>query len=179
MARTITPEEFEALYRAVAPELFGYLRRRGSVDADDLVAEVFTTAWRRRAELPSAPLRRAWLFGAARRLLLAAGRRAQQDQETVAHLATHPVEHAADHAADHAAAEQVVLAALARLSPDERELIQLVEWERLTPTEIAVALGVRPGTARVRLHRARQALASDPQIQALVKRSSASRPALA
>ena len=59
MARTITSEEFEALYRAVAPELFGYIRRRGSVDAEDLVAEVFTTAWRRRSELPTAMLRRA------------------------------------------------------------------------------------------------------------------------
>ncbi|MBA3783619.1 MAG: sigma-70 family RNA polymerase sigma factor [Nocardioides sp.] len=175
MARTITSEEFEALYRAVAPELFGYIRRRGSADAEDLVAEVFTTAWRRRSELPAAMLRRAWLFGTARRLLLAAGRRAQHDQEAVVHLATHPTEQATEDEA----AEQVVVAALARLSPDDRELIQLVEWDRLTPAEIAVARGIRPGTARVRLHRARQALASDPQMQALVRRSSASRPALA
>lgn len=171
----MTSEEFEALYRAVAPELFGYVRRRGSADADDLVAEIFTTAWRRRADLPVAPLRRAWLFGTARRLLLAAGRRAQYDQDIVAHLATLPTEPTSEDEA----AEQVVLAALARLSPDDRELIQFVEWDRFTPTEIAVALDVRPGTARVRLHRARQALAADPQMQALVKQRSESRPALA
>ncbi len=175
MARIVTSEEFEALYRAVAPELFGYIRWRGSVDAEDLVAEVFTTAWRRRSELPTAMLRRAWLFGTARRLLLASGRRAQHDQEAVVHLATRPSEQVTGDQT----AEQVVVAALARLSPDDRELIQLVEWDRLTPAEIAVALGIRPGTTRVRLHRARQALASDPQMQALVRRSSASRSALA
>ena len=91
------------------------------------------------------------------------------------HLATRPSEQVPEDQT----AEQVVVAALARLSPDDRELIQLVEWDRLTPAEIAVALGLRPGTARVRLHPARQALASDPQIQALVRRSSASRSALA
>ncbi|UUW93217.1 sigma-70 region 4 domain-containing protein [Pimelobacter simplex] len=46
-------------------------------------------------------------------------------------------------------------------------MLLLVEWERLTPAELAVALGVRAGTARVRLHRARRALAADPALRAL------------
>jgi DNA-directed RNA polymerase specialized sigma24 family protein len=33
-----------------------------------------------------------------------------------------------------------------------------VAWEQLTPAEAAVVLGVPPGTARSRLHRARAAL---------------------
>lgn len=168
MARTITSEEFEALYRAVAPELLGYVRRQGSNDAEDLVADVFTTAWRRRSELPSALLHRAWLFGTARRLLLASGRRAQIVRNTT----LNPPEDSSEQETQDPSAEQVVLSALARLSPGDREVIQLVEWDRLTPAELAVALGIRPGTARVRLHRARQALASDPQMQALVRRPS-------
>jgi DNA-directed RNA polymerase specialized sigma24 family protein len=63
----------------------------------------------------------------------------------------------------------VVTAALARLAPRDREILQLVGWEGLSPAELAVALGVRPGTARVRLHRARRALASDPELRALVE----------
>lgn len=63
---------------------------------------------------------------------------------------------------------QVVAAALARLCPDEREIMQLVEWERLTPAEVAVVLGIRPGTARVRLHRARQSLAADSEMRTLI-----------
>ena len=61
-----------------------------------------------------------------------------------------------------------VIAALGRLGPEDRELILLVEWERMTPAEVAVVLGIRPGTVRVRLHRARQSLAADPELRELV-----------
>jgi RNA polymerase sigma-70 factor (ECF subfamily) len=44
---------------------------------------------------------------------------------------------------------------LARLSDDEREVLLLVAWERLTPAEAAETLGIPQGTARSRLHRAR------------------------
>ena len=64
----------------------------------------------------------------------------------------------------------VVAAAMDRLPPGDREVLRLVEWECLTPAELATALGVRPGTARVRLHRARRALAADPEVRALVER---------
>ena len=45
--------------------------------------------------------------------------------------------------------------AVLALSEDEREVLLLVAWEHLTPTEAAVTLGIPPGTARSRLHRAR------------------------
>ncbi len=64
-------EEFAELYRTCAGDVFGYLRRRAAVDVEDLVAETFTTAWRRRREMPPPLLRRPWLFGVARTLLLA------------------------------------------------------------------------------------------------------------
>lgn len=165
MARTITAVEFEELYRATAPELFGYVRRRTGIDAEDLVAEVFVTAWRRRGDLPPPVLRRAWLFGVARKLLLADVRRSVRDAETVQQLLARPASAEPAWAEGSAA---VVAAALGRLSSAEREIIELTEWERLTPAELAVALGVRAGTARVRLHRARRALASDAELQALV-----------
>jgi RNA polymerase sigma-70 factor (ECF subfamily) len=37
----------------------------------------------------------------------------------------------------------------------ERELLLLVTWEELSPTEAAQVIGVPAGTARSRLHRAR------------------------
>lgn len=161
----IGPDEFERLYTDVAPELFAYVRRRSTADAEDVVAEVFAIAWRRRAALPAPELRRAWLYGTARNLMLADGRYRSQAAEAVRDLAhlTEPSDGATS-----AAANVVVLAALDRLSPPEREIILLTEWERLTPTEAAVALGIKPGTARVRLHRARQALASDAGLAALI-----------
>lgn len=163
MARPLTSAEFEELYRATAPELFGYVRRRTTTDAEDLVAEVFATAWRRRADLPAPMLRRAWLYGVARRLLLAEARRQGREEAAVTELAARP-DVVPEVRAETSGA--VVRAALDRLSPGDREVLLLVEWEGLTPAELAVALGVRAGTARVRLHRARRALAADPALRA-------------
>lgn len=146
MAHTITRVEFEAHYRSVAPELAGYLRRQGATDVEDLVADVFTTAWRRRADLPPPVLRRAWLFGAARRLLLADLRRKRQNHLVVTELVTCPPHELDD--APESDDQNVIVQALGRLPDAQRELLQLAEWERLTPAEIAVVLKIRPGPVR-------------------------------
>ena len=112
-------------------------------------------------------LRRAWLFGVARTLLLADGRQQRRDRELISELAARPEPPTGSTETDRTG--PVVAAALARLAPNDREVLQLVAWEGLTPAELAVALGVRPGAARVRLHRARRALASDPEVRALVE----------
>ncbi|HEY0903738.1 MAG TPA: sigma-70 family RNA polymerase sigma factor [Marmoricola sp.] len=172
MGREITAADFEQLYRATAPDLFAYVRRRTPADAEDLVAEVFAIAWRRRGDLPGRLLRRAWLFGTARTLLLADARARGQADQVVEALAR---------AVDTSTAfadndrEHVVARALDRLRPDERELIQLLEWERMTPAEVAVVLGIRPGTARVRIHRARLSLATDPELRELVRERASAR----
>ncbi|HXQ00678.1 MAG TPA: sigma factor-like helix-turn-helix DNA-binding protein [Solirubrobacteraceae bacterium] len=48
--------------------------------------------------------------------------------------------------------------ALARLSDGDRELLLLIAWDGLSPAEAASALGLKPGTVRVRLLRARRRL---------------------
>ena len=45
-----------------------------------------------------------------------------------------------------------------RLGEDERAVLELVAIDELTVAEAAAAVGVRPVTARVRLHRARRRL---------------------
>ena len=167
MGRAITTEEFEQLYGDTVRDVLAYVRRRTSGDVDDLVAEAYAVAWRRRDDLPAPMLRRAWLFGVARTLLLADGRQQQRDKELMSDLASQPGPPAGPAGVDRAAA--VMADALERLAPNDREVLRLVAWESLTPAELAVALGVRPGTARVRLHRARRALASDPEVRALVE----------
>jgi RNA polymerase sigma-70 factor (ECF subfamily) len=49
--------------------------------------------------------------------------------------------------------------ALAQLSESDREVLTLIAWEGLSPTQAAAALGVKAATVRVRLHRARRRLA--------------------
>jgi RNA polymerase sigma factor (sigma-70 family) len=55
--------------------------------------------------------------------------------------------------------ERRVLAALGALPVGEREVIELLAWEGLSPAEVAAALGIARATVYVRVHRARRALA--------------------
>jgi RNA polymerase sigma-70 factor (ECF subfamily) len=62
---------------------------------------------------------------------------------------------AVDQRLDAAALAPELRRALADLPAEERELLLLVSWEGLTPTEAAAVVGIPAGTARSRLHRAR------------------------
>jgi RNA polymerase sigma-70 factor (ECF subfamily) len=71
---------------------------------------------------------------------------------------------AVDERLDAVSRRQELRLALAGLTEAERELLLLVAWEGLSPTEAARALGLTPVAARSRLHRARtraQATLSD------------------
>jgi RNA polymerase sigma-70 factor (ECF subfamily) len=51
-----------------------------------------------------------------------------------------------------------VAEAMARLRPDEAELLRLWAWEQLGPAEIAAVLDLTPNAVSIRLHRAREKL---------------------
>jgi hypothetical protein len=57
---------------------------------------------------------------------------------------------------DAARAATALAAELAALPEGERAVLELVSYDGLTVAEAAAALGIRPGAARVRLHRARR-----------------------
>lgn len=162
MTPPATPADVEDLYRRHATELRAYLYRRAGDDGVDLLGDVFVIALRRCGELPEPRLRRAWLYGTARRLLLAhlreSGRRTLAEEQRV-RLAGGTVVESDDNRS------RAVHRALASLKDSDRELILLTEWEQLPIVEVAAALGMRPGAARMRLYRARRALAEHPEIQ--------------
>jgi len=154
--------DVEALYRRHAGELRGYLYRRAGETGADLLEDVFVIAIKRVEELPAPDLHRAWLFGTARRLLLAADREtfqrqcAESERARLDGLTTETAQSGPSVRA------RAVRQALASLKEEDRELIRLTEWEQLTIIEAAMVLGIRSGTARVRLHRARRSLLAHP-----------------
>lgn len=153
---------FEDLYRETHDGVLGYLARRvPPADAADLLAETYLVAWRRRDELSAGEGRRPWLFGVARRLLLAH----QRQQPTVLPL---DGDHACADPAPGAGRDDrgaAVRRALTSLGPVDRELVTLTVWDGLTPAEAAAVVGLTAGTARVRLHRARARLARHPELR--------------
>jgi RNA polymerase sigma-70 factor (ECF subfamily) len=148
--------EFEAMFLEHADAVLAYARRRTDPDtAKEVVAEAFTVAWRRLADVPDPAL--PWLFGVARRSL-ANARRASSRQEALALRLVHEPAGAKEDAMSEVDARLSARAALDRLSPAEREAIELLAWEGLTPAEAATALGCSRGVVAVRVHRARRHL---------------------
>jgi RNA polymerase sigma factor (sigma-70 family) len=159
-----TDAAFEDAYRSSGTAVLGYALRRAETreDALDVVAETFTTAWRRRADLPVDPEEvRPWLFGIARRCLANATRSTHRATRLGERLAAAlPGTDVPDPARlhEHSVIRQQVGEALQQLSAEDRELVTLIAWEGLTPAQAAAALGLTPGATRVRLHRARTRL---------------------
>ncbi|MFI7708157.1 RNA polymerase sigma factor [Nonomuraea sp. NPDC049480] len=160
------PVAFEAFYRRHVDAVTRFLARR--VDdphtVADLVAEVFIgvldSAHTYRPELGNEI---AWLYGVARNTLSAEKRRAFKETRLTSRISgRRPL--ATDDIAtleERIDAEQPArraFEAMAELSEGERAVLELVVIDQLTVTEAATALGIRPGTAKVRLHRARRTL---------------------
>ncbi|MEU3710267.1 RNA polymerase sigma factor [Streptomyces catenulae] len=156
-----TDDAFAAAYRAHYWAVSRFVARRLDGQADEveeIVAEVFSTAWRRRADLPDAPL--PWLYGVARNCLANTVRGRGRHRRLLARLGHHEIAHRRGTVASPDAERpgSWVHEALARLSPADQEVLRLTAWEELTVDELAVTLGCGRSAAAMRLHRARARL---------------------
>lgn len=155
---------FRTLFGAHFDDLWAFARRRcrSAEQADDVAAETFAVAWRRRDDLASDEGTRLWLFGTAR-LVLANQRRTEGREAGLrerlgtgrpAHSVVDPADLAVSDHADH------VWSALASLNLDDRDLLIMRAWDELAVTDMAVLLGCTPNAVSIRLHRARGRLAA-------------------
>jgi RNA polymerase sigma-70 factor (ECF subfamily) len=146
-------QRFNALFASYGPDIVAYCSwRAGSPsDAQDAVAEVFLTAWRRLDDVPEGDAARIWLYATARRVIANQRRSARRRFALQERLGREP----ASVPEEQPVSEDLVHEALRRLGPRDREVLLLAEWEGLTPAQIAGVLGCLTVTARGRLHRAR------------------------
>ena len=154
----MTERRFEILFRENYTSVAQYVARRApKILVDDVVAETFLVAWRRLDDVPREAL--PWLLATARRTLSTQMRGALRRQLLNERLAQQPkLLTAGDDRGGTSELAESVGGALARLSQRDREAIQLIAWEGLTPREAAAVIGERPATFRVRLHRAKRRL---------------------
>jgi RNA polymerase sigma factor (sigma-70 family) len=150
-------QRFDALFASYRSDMVAYCGwRADSVsDAQDAVAEVFLTAWRRLDELPDGDAARVWLYATARRVIANQRRSSRRRAALYERLALDPAG-AVEEPTSSGWEEALVHEALRRLRPRDREVLLLAEWEDLPPTQIAVVLDCPAITARGRLHRARR-----------------------
>jgi RNA polymerase sigma factor (sigma-70 family) len=176
------PQVLEAFYRRHVGAVNRFIARR--VDdpyrTADLTAEIFMAA------IGSAHTYReasgtelGWLYGIARNVLSGDRRRAAREQAAAGRFAGRRLLDDDDIARledriDAESAARAAYAALAGLPDDERAVLELVAIDGLTVQDAAAALGIRAGTARVRLHRARKsaksALADTESVPAQIRR---------
>ncbi|MGW4500844.1 RNA polymerase sigma factor [Micromonospora sp. NPDC004336] len=149
-------ERVSELFRRHADDIHAYATWRvGRQDAADVVGEVFLVAWRSLDKVRVGE-ERAWLFGVARRLVLA---RRRQDAAATAlderMAAANVTEAGPDRLADDVALRDQVRQALDALGTRDREVLVTAAWFDLTAAQAARVLGISRPTYAVRLHRAR------------------------
>ncbi len=152
---------FEALFTRYHGPVRAYASRRAPDDADDIVADVFAVAWRKREGVPDNAL--PWLYAVAAREMLHTFRaHDRRDRLGLRLQATTLLVHPdpAEQIAGRLDAQAPVTRALALLPERDAEVLRLWAWEHLEPAEIALVLGISSVASRVRLHRARRRLES-------------------
>lgn len=164
---------FGELFDRHAKDLYRYLAARvGASLADDLVADAFVIALRRRETYdPARGTARSWLFGIATNEVRHHHRAEQRHHAATVRLAgqlasiSGPEDRVVDRVT---AADEVrrLAGALHQLQDLDREILLLSSWAELGSADIGTALSMPAGTVRSRLHRIRTFLrtaAADPQ----------------
>lgn len=149
--------EFESVYRQHLRAVSAYLARRvDRADVEDLAADVFAIAWRKRASVtPGEEL--PWLYRIASYQVANHRRRLAIRANALALFVVPDAAPAADAAFD---GDPELARAWRTLPGAQREILALVVLDALPVAEVAVALGISPNAASIRLHRAKKALAT-------------------
>jgi RNA polymerase sigma-70 factor (ECF subfamily) len=150
-------DSFQAAFDSCASRVLAFALRRTNSreDAEDITAETFAIAWRRREEMPDTPL--PWLYAIAGNVLRNQRRSGRRMGRLRSKLAGQPREQGGDHA-ELIAENDAFAAAFATLTEAQREVLRLVAWEGVDSRDGAVALGCSEAAFKVRLHRARKEL---------------------
>jgi RNA polymerase sigma-70 factor (ECF subfamily) len=154
-------ERFRSIFESRYSSIHSYVARRlgpSNDDVADVTAQVFHTAWRRRAHLPEAPDDLPWLYGIARKLVHRHWRSTRRRHQLQLRLVdeAHIVPGETSVSLEPEALR--VRAAMSRLRDADQEVLKLTHWEQLTRTEAGQVLGCSANAVSIRLHKARQRL---------------------
>ena len=154
---------FRTLFDAHNADIRAYCHRRLPVDdANEAASEVFLVAWRRIDQMPADHEALLWLYGVARNVV----RNQQRSSRRRVRLAVRTGSVAA--VPDDGPEIQVIRSeehdevnvAMAKLSENDRELLQLRVWEGLSNDQVADILGISKRAVEGRYSRALKKVSS-------------------
>ena len=132
---------------------------RNESTAEDLISEVFLDVWRQAGKFEARSAASTWLLAIARFKALSAMRRKPEeelDEETAG-----AIEDPADDpevAVEKKDKAQVLRKCLTALSPEHREIIDLVYYHEKSVQEVAAIVGIPSNTVKTRMFYARRKL---------------------
>ena len=153
----------QALFARHRTSVYRWLLRFVSNEtlAEDLLSEVFLGVWRQAARFECRSSVSTWLLSIARHKALSARRRRIEGAElgekieaTIAGPANDP-----ELALQEKDRSELVRRALTRLSPEHRQVIDLVYYHEKSVDEVAQIIDVPPATVKTRMFYARKKLA--------------------
>jgi RNA polymerase sigma-70 factor (ECF subfamily) len=151
---------FESIYRQNFRAILRFtLARLDPEAAKDAAAETFLICWRRLEDVPgdAAP----WLFGVAKKVITGQLRSASRREALRARFEIMGAGRTTTRGIDDEVVQRAfVLAALAKLSENDREVLKLAVWDELSARVAATALRISRVAYGVRLHRARHRLSA-------------------
>ncbi len=148
-------EAFSELYRLYHPRLYGYLRRMlpNPASVEEVLDDVMLVVWKDARKYRGQAAVSSWIFGIAYRKALTNMRSESRyqaplehgnDANTVAHMSS---EH-----------DEWIRAALIRLSPDHRQVVELTYYGGFSYQEIAKIADCPINTVKTRMFHARRRL---------------------
>lgn len=151
-------ESFDAVFHEHFARVLAYSLRRvpSRHEADDVVAETFAIAWRRRDAMPDPPL--PWLYGVAAGVIRNQRRSSRRLARLRGKLRAEPIVLRPD-LVDSIGERDAFAEAFSQISEGQREVLRLVAWEGLDNRDAAAVLDCSETAFKVRLHRARRDLA--------------------
>lgn len=146
---------FERYHR----ELFGFLYHMSSNPqaSEDMLQTVFYRMLKYRHTFTGEGAFRSWMYHLARNVLVDSGqqnKRSGQQYDVQLYAERIGGGTLADESLHKAEEVALLQDALARLSPDHREVLVMSRYQELTYSEIARILGITEGAVKVRVHRA-------------------------
>jgi RNA polymerase sigma factor (sigma-70 family) len=157
------PDAFGVVFDRHYDAVHRYAQRRCGPRADDIASDTFLAAFRTRARwTPDARGARPWLLGIATNIV----RQHARDEQRWLRIAARSTPEGSTEGWQEQAVDRVdaarrrgdVVEAIAALSPGDRDTLLLSALAGLAGDEVALALGVPPGTVASRLHRVRRIL---------------------
>jgi len=152
----------QALYARCHVRVYRFILRfvRNEATAEDVMSEVFLDVWRQAGRFEARASAATWILSIARYKALSAVRK--RSDEDLDEAAASQIPDTADdpetalETADRAA---VLRRCMARLSPEHREVLDLVYYHERSVEEAARIVGVPAGTVKTRMFHARRNLA--------------------